>query len=249
MSEFSKFARICYKFFFNYLKIKIFCMNFIKFLLLLCPQTASAEQPTRLHGHIIQKVTVISEKTTIFANISARIAHVAVSPGSAFKKGDRLLEFDCQLFNETDFRNQRPVKKEMGQSLQSKSEQRTSKPENILETETTGLKKSWPTSRKVELMVEICQVRAPFDGSTIRILSQVGETVTKGKSLIEIAGEARMEMEISMPVTQAATFKVGQNILVHSRESGQELVAVITAVSIIHELPTPTLKIRAITKK
>ena len=207
---------------------------------------APVETDKRLQRNI-RALVVPRQHATISSRLRATINAIGPDSGERFKKGDRLVVFDCAIFKaelrraEAQFeaaRDTRKVKAELSragtisklQLVLARAELRKAEAEHILASE----------------RVANCAVLAPFDGRVVRRIANAFETVSFGDPLIEIVNDASVELQLYVPSKWISHLKTGKPFGFHVDETGLRLRAEIIAIGAWIDNVSQLIEIRAI---
>ncbi|MEC8522989.1 MAG: efflux RND transporter periplasmic adaptor subunit [Pseudomonadota bacterium] len=168
-----------------------------------------------------------SQQAVIRTQISGRIETLSVQLGQEMKKGELIAELNnpeaapaaqsarvrWQQLNVQLEQQQRDFDRiealyEGGQASRQEFEQsRTalnSAKDAALAAENDYLKASGLNNERI--------IRAPFSGVVTAIISDIGEVVSPGQALVEMAALAEAELEITVPSQLARALQVGQKV-------------------------------------
>jgi len=179
------------------------------FVFLICllslPERSLGQQlPQRGIQKIYRAVVVTRDRAVLSAEIPGRIVSLPAGVGAPFKKGDLLVEFDCNFYHVNRDKISQEV--EAAKKKYENSEKLSKLASNgklTVELALIDWRKAETELQGAQLMAERCKIRAPFDGGVVRILPQVYENISVGQPLVEVAGRGRIEVEAVVPSSWA----------------------------------------------
>jgi membrane fusion protein, multidrug efflux system len=219
-------------------KIIIFALS------LCCYNTVAAQTPPQTEG--IRVLLVGKIETILSAQMHARIQKMDVKMGDSFKRGDKLIEFDCRLPNAELSRAEAQLKaarKTHEANLKLEEFKAVSTLEVAL-AEADVLK----TQAEVTLaraQVSLCDIRAPFNGKIISVHSTPYASVGPGVPLIEIIDDSQLEMQLHVPSIWREKIRNGIRFKVHIEETATEYQAEIIRIGAKIDAVSQTLEVGA----
>ncbi len=163
----------------------------------------------------------------ISAEIQARIDQIPVRVGDPLAKGDLLVELDCrqyrsQLAAQQAARRQTDAKRQLAVSqlarARSLRKQRNISEEQLeqRDTDVATLTADGATQdeavRQAELLVERCQIRAPFDAVVAERQGQVGALAMPGTPLIRVVQTGELEVSAQLTPTEAREVQTAERL-------------------------------------
>lgn len=177
---------------------------------------ALAQSPEEFRAQL-----VAVRKPVMAAEIAGKIDQVAFRPGEAFKAGDVLVSFDCSLHK---------VRADRAKALRTRSD---SQLKSLLMLEKRGATSKLEVAlarsdvagavaelNAANLLVERCDLKAPFSGRVVEQRIQAGEYATEGQPLIEILDESEFELETIVPSGLLPSVAIGAAVDVNFDEIG-----------------------------
>ncbi len=160
---------------------------------------------------------VAVNRTAISAEIISTVKAINVRLGDSVKKGDTLLELDCERYDIQQEIRQATLAKAKAQlplakdQLQRALELRKNKSVSSevvdqrrteLDVASAELTLSQQQLKLAQRDVDHCQVRAPFDGLVIDRHISLGSYVTAGQALIDLLEDRNLEVKARLRKTQ-----------------------------------------------
>ena len=205
----------------------------ITIIIFLSPMFALAED------RMARALVSATEKVSISSEISARVEKINFLLGDAFKKGDILISFDCELYK--------------AQNEVIKANYETAK--ILLEMRSIGklqyqLSVSAMNKAKAELKISTlnvkrCKVIAPYDGKVMDVYTSIFSTIQERQVLMDIVGDGLLEAEIIVPSTWLKWLKTGHNVEIQIDETGDNLKAKIISLGAAVDAVSQTIKLKA----
>lgn len=166
----------------------------------------------RLNGNPYQVQAVISadHSAKLSSQITAYIDSIPFKEGDTFKKGDTLVKFDCSL-----------QKSELSKArAQLKSARATYKANRRLHgyggVSVTELAESQAKYEEAQAevagkqhVVKYCTVKAPYDGTVVKLNVQPHETVPQSEPMLEIINNTDLRIEFIVSSKWLSWMKVG----------------------------------------
>ena len=226
----------------------------ILIILLLSPMFALAEDRTA------RALVSATEKVSISSEISARVEKINFLLGDAFKKGDVLISFDCELYkaqNEVIKANYETAK------IQLENDKKLLEMRSIgklqYQLSVSAMNKAKAELKISTLNVKRCKVIAPYDGKVMDVYTSIFSTIQERQNLMDIVGDGLLEAEIIVPSAWLKWLKTDHNVEIQIDETGDTLKAKIISFgdmvkSILHtinkkrfvvEMPMPIAKIQS----
>ncbi|RBP83867.1 efflux RND transporter periplasmic adaptor subunit [Marinomonas rhizomae] len=169
------------------------------------------------------------DRAVLSSQLSGRIKTLTLKEGQSFKKGQTLVEFDCDIYKaKLDYakaaaqaaEQKRAVAKRLD-NLQSISVM------EVNQAESDALMAQ--AERRIgEIMVSRCGVYAPFHGRVVKRLVQQGEFVSEGESILEVYNSKVFEVALIVPSRWISDIKIGHAFQVKLDETQQMYNAKVT---------------------
>ncbi|MDQ6955072.1 MAG: efflux RND transporter periplasmic adaptor subunit [Mariprofundaceae bacterium] len=197
------------------------------------------QQNSDLRGHLKPK-----HKTTLAAEMSAKVQRAYVSEGGRFKKGQVLFVFDCSVQNAELARanallhaaNERLLISRELVSLNSISQLEMANVQAEL-AQAVAVKDVW------QAKVKRCRIYAPYTGRVVALHIRTYEYAQEGQALMDILDDRDLEIEVLVPSSWLTWLKKGHAFSVFISESSTNYNAVITQLGAKVDPVSQTLKI------
>jgi RND family efflux transporter MFP subunit len=170
--------------------------------------------------------------TTLSAEMAGKIVELPFRDGESFKKGDRLVGFDCAA--------QRARQDQAAAAAQAASRKREVSGKlnqlNSISQLEVATAESAETQAKAELslagvMVQRCTINAPYDGRVSDVQVQRYAFAAEGAPLLSIYDNSQYEIEMIVPSSWLSWLKPGISFRLRIDETGREHQAEITRLS------------------
>lgn len=185
-----------------------------------------------------------SRRTVLSSEIAGKITELNVKEGARFKKGERLVSFDCAIHRaqlahsaaaQTAATKKLDVAKRLDQ-LQSISVADVAQAQ-------AELNMARAQSGVGQVMIQRCTIDAPFSGRVAERKAQPGEYVAEGKELLAIYDDSAYEVELIVPSRWMAWLKPGHAFSVRLEETGQQYPAEVTRLGSVIDPLSQTFKV------
>lgn len=209
----------------NRLKLAVifFCLNF-QFVLVI-PAIAAEESLE------VRALLVPQSEAAISSQVAGKISNLPLKSGEQFKKGDLLVQFDCST---------RLAQLERAQAELAKAEAIYRSNTMLFEMHSSSrlevkvseadVKRTMAEVGIVKTTIEYCSIKAPFDGSVIKLLVNSYEFVTEGQKLMDIVDIKMAEIQMFVPSAWIRWIKPQSTFSVSIEETEKTYPAKITRV-------------------
>jgi membrane fusion protein, multidrug efflux system len=162
------------------------------------------------------------EESTLSSQMAGKIRNVSVGLGDQFKKGARLVEFDCS--------------EQRAQLDSAAAEYRAARETHLARMRLQALGAAGELDVKVaaaaaekarsqvsfrESQLAYCHVDAPFAGNVARVRVKPAESVAAGQPLIDLVNTASLKAQMFVPAAWVAWLRAGTPITISIKETGQ----------------------------
>ena len=195
----------------------------------------------------IRGLVVPRHHATISSRLQATIRHIGPDNGEAFKKGDRLVTFDCAIHKAELMRADAQlsaakdayhVKSELArngtisklQPVLARAELKKAEADRVLSNE----------------HVTHCDIKAPYDGRIVKRIANAHETMNIGDPLLEIVNDHEVELQLFVPSKWLKYLAIGNTFKFRVDETQATLDAKIIAVGAWIDNVSQLIEIRAI---
>lgn len=187
-----------------------------------------------------------TEKVSISSEIAARVKNINFLLGDAFKKGDVLVSFDCDIY-----KAQRDVIKAEYTSATIQLEN----DKELLDMKSIGklqyqLTVSNHEKAKAELNianfnVDRCEIIAPYDGKVTDVYTSIFTSIEQRQPLMDIIGDGLLEAEIVVPSSWLKWLKKGHAVKIIIDETGDTLDANVISLGATVDAVSQTIELKA----
>jgi membrane fusion protein, multidrug efflux system len=174
----------------------------------------------------ISALILAGEESTLSSQMSGKIRQIHVGLGESFKKGAKLVEFDCseqqaQLDSaEAEFRAARETHLAR---LRLHALGAAGELEVTVAAATADKARSQVTFRESQLAY--CSVEAPFGGNVARLRVKQAESVPVGHQLLDIVNPASLKAQMFVPASWVPRLRIGMPLAIHVGETAQAFPA------------------------
>lgn len=184
------------------------------------PAAAPSAKPST-RAEVPALVTPV-EESTLSSQMAGKIRHMSVGLGDQFKKGARLIEFDCS--------------EQQAQLDAAAAEYRAARETHLARMRLQALGAAGELDVKVaaaaaekarsqlnfrESQLTYCHIEAPFAGNVARLRVKPAESVTVGQPLIDLINTSALKAQMFVPAAWIGWLRVGTPLSISVRETGQ----------------------------
>jgi membrane fusion protein, multidrug efflux system len=181
------------------------------FILALLPAALASEMPARETDSLTARglVRAVNE-ATLSTETSQRILRLPKREAEAFRRGELLVEFDCdrpraewkaaeaeRMGAQAAFDNSRRL-----------AEYRAAGSHDV-QIARASLEKASAALEVIAVRLKHCQLLAPYDGRVLELPVREHEVPQAGQPLMRIVDDASLELDILLPATSLAWLKPG----------------------------------------
>lgn len=193
---------------------------------------------------IARAIVKADAQATISVLLTARVNLLPFRMGQAFRKGEVIIEFDCDRYR-AELRAKQAI------FLAKKQEVKNYK--RLLRFGAVGANEvSISNSRMLEAralmavqntLVQLCIVKAPYNGRVVERLINENETPGPNQPLIKIVGTSKPELELIIPSRWLVWLRVGAGFSFKVDETGATLKAKVSRLGATVDAVSQTIKI------
>jgi RND family efflux transporter MFP subunit len=206
---------------------------------------AQASGATDDSGRI--RTQLVSEHDVVISSqVEGKIAQMPLKDGDAFKMGQLLVGFDCQLYEAQLHKTEAAadaahktydVTKQLG-ALHSVG---------ALDVEQASAKAKEADAEVayVRATVDHCRVVAPFTGRVAKRIAAQYEYVSAGKPLLQILDGENLELRLIVPSVWLAWMRVGSSLQVHIDDLNKDYDATVIRLGAHIDPVSQTLEVSA----
>ena len=218
-------------------------------LIILFFKGLNAEETTALTVEDAKEARALvsaTEKVSISSELSARVEKINYLLGDAFKKGDVLISFDCELYK---------AQKEVIQSNYDSAKIQLENDKELLDMRSIGklqyqLSVSALNKAKAELdiatlNVKRCKIIAPYDGKVMDVYTSIFTSIEQRQPLMDIVGDGLLEAEIVVPSNWLRWLKKDHPVKITIDETGETLDAKVISLGAAVDAVSQTIELKA----
>lgn len=185
--------------------------------------------------------------TTLASELNAKISQITVKEGDRFKKGQRLVRFDCAL-QAAQLQRAKAVLALADKSYTAN--QRLWELHSIgqleLETAKAEVEKSRADVKLIDTTLQKCDISAPFSGRVAEQKIRDQQFAQAGQPILEIIDDSDLELEFIVPSHWLSWLKVGHQLNVKIDETNQKYPAKITRLGARVDPISQSIKVAAV---
>ncbi len=196
-------------------------------------------------GTVRALLTPLTE-STLSSQIAGKIRKINVKNGDTFRKGKRLIEFDCDIQNAQLLRAKADLlaaKKTHEGNLRLKEYNSVSETEVAVSA--AGVDKSKAIVSLEAARSRMCKIDAPFNGRVIKRIARPFESVTQGQPLIEILDDSQLKVELYVPSRWLLWLKADTRFSIHIDETGKTYPAHVSIIGARVDAVSQSIEITA----
>jgi RND family efflux transporter MFP subunit len=183
---------------------------------------------------------------TISSELAARVEKINFLLGDAFKKGDTLISFECELY-----KAQRDVIQSNydSASIQLENDDELLKMKSIGKLQhqlsVSALKKAEAELKIANLNVDRCKIIAPYDGKVMKVGTSIFTSIEQRQPLMSIVGDGLLEADIVVPSNWLRWLKKGHEVKITIDETGETLDATVIKLGATVDAVSQTIELKA----
>ncbi|MGF6400228.1 membrane fusion protein (multidrug efflux system) [Pseudomonas frederiksbergensis] len=195
----------------------------------------------------VRVLLVADQETTLASQLVGRVRAVNASLGSAFRKGDVLVSFDCDeqaarlKMAQADLsaaKESHDAKLRL-QGLQSAGEVEVSLAASAAE-------KAAAQVAQYRAQQQQCTVLAPFDGRVVKVQVKAFQGVNLGQPLLDVISNGPLKMRVNVPSRWLTWLKPKQTFQVDLGETGKRYPARINAINAQVDAVSQTIELEGV---
>jgi len=198
-------------------------------VLLLCIPPALLQAETTTDENRIRIQLTSPDAVVLSSELAAKIADLPKREGESFKQGEKLVAFECSLYD---------AQLKKAQAIADSAHKLWQVNQRLADLQSVGeleLEQSAAKVREAEAelnymktSVDKCSIRAPFNGRIAKRLVAEHQYVNTGTPLLDVLGNDKLELQMIVPSNWMAWLKPGQTFTVNIDELGKAYQAQIT---------------------
>jgi len=188
-------------------------------------------------------------ESTLSSQIAGRIKKISVENGEQFRKGDRLIEFDCTIERAQLMKARAELlatRKTHEANLQLQEYKSISELDVAISA--AEVEKAKAEVDLVGARFGMCRVNAPFDGRVIKRIAKPYASVSQGQALIDILDDSELKVELYVPSHWLSWLKSDTEFTVHIDETGKSYPAQLTSLGARVDAVSKSIEITATIK-
>lgn len=162
-------------------------------------------------------------EAVIASEIQALVKRMPFRDGDAFKKGDLLIEFECDKYR-AELASAQADLEARQQTVINNEELATLHGIGRLEVEISRaeLKKALAVYKRAQIIVHGCRIPAPFPGRVVKTLVHPHESVNPFDDLMNIVNNQQLDIELLLPSTSLQWVKKKSPFMFHIDETQKD---------------------------
>lgn len=205
------------------------------------PAAAPGARPS-----VVRFVLQPPQEAQLASQMSGKLVRFLQPEGGAFRKGDRLAEFDCE---------ERRAFLDKAKAARGKAEKTASSQKQLLELSAISqLEYEVALADAQEAQADVsmaqaqanqCVVVAPYAGRIVRRIANQHEHMTVGAPLMQIVETGTLKLELLVPSQWLRWLKTGTEFRIHIDEINADASARVSAVGARIDAASQTIDVRA----
>jgi len=175
------------------------------------PTAMAAADNERIRTQLVSQHDVV-----ISSQVEGKIAQLPLKDGDAFKRGQLLVGFDCELY-EAQLRKAESAAEVADKVYTVNKQLSTLRSVGELDVEQAKAKAKEAAAEAAYFRATVsrCRVAAPFRGRVARRLAAQFEYVPAGKPLLQIVDSENLELKLNVPSAWLTWLRIGATLQVH----------------------------------
>ena len=171
----------------------------------------AADDSERIRTQLVSQHDVV-----ISSQVEGKIAQLPLKDGDTFKRGQLLVEFDCELYA-AQLRKAEATAEAANKVYAVNQQLSTLRSVGELDVEQAKAKakEAEAEAAYVRATVNRCRVAAPFSGRVAKRLAAQFEYVPVGKPLLQIVDSDNMELKLNVPSMWLSWLRIGTTLQIH----------------------------------
>lgn len=192
-------------------------------VLLLAAPFAGAGNAGAEGGGAVRALLVPLKETVLSSQLAGRVDRIAVREGENFKRGQVLVSFDCSI-QRAQSGKARAELDAAEKSLDAQKRLAEMRSGSALDASlaAANVAKAKAEMAMVAATLELCEVRAPFDGRVVERKVKQHQSVSANQPLIEILDDSALEVQVIIPSAWVTSVKAGSRFTMRVDETGRD---------------------------
>ena len=208
------------------------------------PVATAADDSGRIRTQLVSQHDVV-----ISSQVEGKIAQLPLKDGDAFKRGQLLVGFDCELYA-AQLRKAEAAADAAGKvyAVNKQLSALHSVGELDVEQAKAKAKEADAEAAYVQATVDRCQVTAPFAGRIAKRIAAQYEYVSAGKPLLQIVDGENLELKLNVPSIWLAWLRAGTALQIHIDDLNADYAGAIVRLGARIDPVSQTLEVNAAIK-
>lgn len=195
---------------------------------------------------MVRFVIQAPQEAQLASQMSGKLTRFLFQDGASFRKGDRLVEFDC---------DERSAQLDKARAARTKAEKTEASQKQLLglkaisdldyESARADLQGAQADVAMAEAQVRQCTIYAPYNGRVVRRIANQYEHMTVGTPLMQIVESGTFRLELLVPSNWLRWLKKGTEFRLHIDELNTDVKGRVTALGARVDAASQTIDIRA----
>lgn len=191
-------------------------------------------------------ITKSPQEAQLASQMTGKLLRFLVQDGSSFRKGDRLVEFDC---------SERQAQLDRAKASYDKAEKVEASQKQLrglkaisdldYDIASAGLREAKADVDLAQAQVSQCFIQAPYAGRVVRRIANQYENMTVGTPIIQIVETGPLRLELLVPSAWLRWLQKGTSFSIHVDELGVDFKASISNVGARVDAASQTIDVRA----
>jgi len=201
----------------------------------------TADESGRIRTQLVSQHDVV-----ISSQVEGKIAQLSLKDGDAFKRGELLVGFDCELYEAQLHKAEAAA--DAASKVYSVNKQLStlrSVGELDVEQAKAKAKEADAEAAYVRATVNRCRVTAPFTGRIAKRIAAQYEYVPAGKPLLQIVDGGNLELKLNVPSVWLTWLRVGTALQIHIDDLNADYAGAIVRLGARVDPVSQTLEVNA----
>lgn len=171
-------------------------------------------------------------EATLSSRMNGQIVRLPVKEGDRFKKGDQLVEFDCELFK-AELEKARMDLEAATETHQAQQRLQKYGSTSELEVAVASARRKRATAEVLvmETKVGMCGISAPFNGRVVKRRANPHENVSPDDPILEILDDSQLQLHLLVPSNWLRWLTRGENFTIRVDETGGRYQAIVSSLA------------------
>lgn len=186
------------------------------------------------------------QEAQLASQMAGKLLRFLFEDGAAFRKGDRLVEFECSE-RRAQLDKARAAQDKADKTEASQKQLRDLKAISDLEYDIARatLREAQADVAMAQAQVNQCYIVAPYAGRVVRRIANQHENMTVGTPLMQIVQTGVLKLELLVPSIWLRWLKKGTEFTIHVEELNQDVRGRVTSLGARVDAASQTIDIRA----